>query len=134
MLITRSLTTLLLTVLASAFAGCGDDVPGGGEAAGGAGEQPPPGQEQGEPAADQATGGGQSCDDIPVPGHEGTNVRVQGVGCTEAAEIVGAAVGKGRQAYEAAGFACEPSPTGGGDTNYACTQGDARVSFRYGAA
>lgn len=133
MLITRSLTTLLLTVLASAFAGCGDDVPGGGEAGGGAGEKPPPGQEQGEPAADQATGG-QSCDDIPMPGHEGTNVRVQGVGCTEAAEIVGAAVGKGRQAYEAAGFACEPSPTGGGDTNYACTQGDARVSFRYGAA
>ena len=121
--------TLTLAVIGIALVGCGGD--GGGAA------EPPPDdqatQEQSSPQRDSATGT-QSCDEIPVPGHEARNVRVQGGSCAQAAEIIGGAVGQGREAYEAAGFACEPSPVEGGDTDYTCTRGDARVTFRYGAA
>lgn len=126
---------LLTALLVAAFAGCGSDTSGAGGGGGGSGEQRQGGQatQDQQPAGGDSAQGGQSCDDIPVPGHEAVEVRVQGVGCPQAAELAGAAVGKGRQAYEAAGFTCQPSPAGGGDTSYACAGDDARVTFRYGA-
>jgi len=120
---------LLAAVVVSALAGCG----GSGAGDGGASE-PPRGGQSTVSAGDEPTSAGERCDDIPVPGHEGTDVRVQGSACAEAVEVVEAAVGKGRRAYEAAGFQCEPSAAAGGDTNYACVRDGARVTFRYGAA
>ena len=128
MTIRRVLQALLFALTVAAFAGCTGD----GETA------EPPAKDQGTPQQQSPPQGSgttaQSCEEISVPGHEGRNVRVQGLSCEQAAEIIGGAVGQGRQAYEAAGFACEPSPAGGGDTNYECTRGDARMTFRYGAA
>jgi len=72
---------------------------------------------------------------VTVPGHEGVDVRVEGTDCARAEQVIAAAVGQGRQAYEAAGFSCRPEQAGMGDTNYTCTgDGGARITFRYGAA
>lgn len=76
-----------------------------------------------------ATGG---CGEIEVPGHVAVDVRTGGEDCGTATALVEAAVGQGRQAYEAEGFSCEPTDASGGDTDYACTRDDTRVTFRYG--
>ncbi len=114
MLTERRLRALLPTLLVAVLAGCGGET-SGGEGGGEAGTS-------------------RSCDNVPVPGHEATNVRVQALSCSRAAEVAAAALGKGRKPYEADGFACEPSDAGGGDTIYVCTRDDARVTFRYGTA
>lgn len=107
---------LRFVVIAAALvpAGCGDD--GGDEA-------PTPRPPEGE-----AT----SCQRVLVPGHQAVDVRARGIACAEARRVIAEAAGRGRQPYEAMGFACEPSEAPGGDTDYACTRQDARISFRYG--
>lgn len=127
---TERLRALLALIILTAVVGCGGS--SGGEG-GATGTRPDRTSTQEEPSASEGAGAG-ACQDMPVPGHEATQVRVQGASCTQAAGLAAAAVGNGRQPFEAAGFACEPSDAGSGDTNYVCTQGDARVTFRYGAA
>ena len=107
---------------------------GGEGGGGGATERSEGGSTQAQSSQENSAGTRRSCDNVPVPGHEAMNVRVQGVSCTRGAEVAAAALGKGRKPYEAAGFACEPSDAGGGDTSYLCTRDDARVTFRYGTA
>jgi len=68
-----------------------------------------------------------------VPGHVAVNVRTGGEDCDTATALVEAAVGQGRQAYEAEGFSCDPADASGGDTDYTCTRDDTRITFRYGA-
>ncbi|MDQ3609355.1 MAG: hypothetical protein M3459_10705 [Actinomycetota bacterium] len=131
MLIERRLRALLLTLLVSGLAGCGGET-SGNDGGGAATEQSQSAPTQEQSSGSDFAGTSGSCDDIPVPGHEATNVRVEGVSCTRAAEVAAAALGKGRRPYEAAGFTCEPSDAGGGDTSYTCTRGDARVTFGYG--
>jgi len=80
----------------------------------------------GEPAAD--------CGKAAVRGHEAIAIRADGVGCGVAKSVAAAAEGRNRQPYDAKGFGCEPAEAGGGDTNYTCTRGKARISFRYGTA
>lgn len=75
----------------------------------------------------------ESCDTVQVPAHEGTNVRVTGVGCVVARVVVMAAAGQGRRPYEAEGFSCRPAEASEGDTNYTCSKGAARVTFLYGS-
>ncbi len=69
-----------------------------------------------------------------MPGHEAVDIRAGGVGCGPAKAVAAVAEGRGRQPYEAEGFACEPAEADGGDTDYTCTRGDARIRFRYGTA
>ena len=133
MLPERRLRALLLTLAVTVLAGCGGET-SGDEAGGGAGEPSRGGSTEERSSEGESASPSRSCDDVAVPGHEATNVRVQGVSCARAAEVAAAALGKGRRAYETAGFACEPSDASGGDTNYMCTQDDARVTFRYGTA
>ncbi len=133
MLTERRLRALLPTLLVAVLAGCGGEM-SGGEGGGGATEQSQGGSTQEPPSEGDSAGTSRSCDNVPVPGHEATNVRVQALSCRRAAEVAAAALGKGRKPYEAAGFACEPSDAGGGDTIYVCTRDDARVTFRYGTA
>lgn len=123
---------LLLALIVMALAGCGDDATVDDGGGGSAPAQNGSAQEQPSDGGSASTG--ESCADIPVPGHEAVGVEVQGVSCAQAAQVIAGAVGKGRRAYETAGFSCEPSEAGGGDTSYVCSQGDARVTFRYGAA
>lgn len=108
--------TLVVAVCALALAACGDEEPGPGAA-------PPQGT---------AAPGGQSCENVTVPGHEAVELRASGVECDVAMEVAAAAEGRGRAPYESGGFACRPSEAGGGDTNYECTMGPARITFRYG--
>jgi len=68
-----------------------------------------------------------------VPGHRAVQVRASGTPCARAAKVAAAAEGRGRAAYESAGFGCAPSNASGGDTNYSCKKGAAKVTFRYGA-
>lgn len=125
------LRVFVIALVATGLAACGAEPSGGG---GGADEQAQGGSTQEQTSASDASAAVESCDDIAVPGHEATDVRVQGVSCARAEELAAAAVGEGRSRYASAGFTCEPSDAGGGDTNYICTRGDARVTFRYGAA
>lgn len=131
----RPVTSKLLVIVIVAvavIAGCGSDTSAGnGDGEGGRPPDGPTTQEQRPP--ESAAEPGRSCNDITVPGHVATGVRTEGVSCDQVAQIVRGAVGRGRAAYRTAGFSCEPSPAGGGDTNYACTGGGARVLFRYGA-
>ncbi|CAB4896845.1 MULTISPECIES: hypothetical protein [Patulibacter] len=76
---------------------------------------------------------GSSCPDIPVPGHRATRVRVVGVTCAVAVTVANDAEGRGRAAYASAGLSCTPSDATAGDTDYACTDGERRLTFRYGA-
>lgn len=69
-----------------------------------------------------------------VPGHEAVSIRAGGADCQLAKAVAAAAEGRGRAPYEAEGFTCEPADAGGGDTNYACTRGEATIRFRYGTA
>lgn len=58
-----------------------------------------------------------------------------GLTCDQAREVILAAVGKGRAAYESGGLSCAPSDAGEGDTFYDCTDPDSRrLTFRYGTA
>ncbi|RZL32858.1 MAG: hypothetical protein EOP35_19230 [Rubrivivax sp.] len=57
-----------------------------------------------------------------------------GVTCDEASAIAKAAEGLGRAAFKSGGFSCKPTDAPHGDTNYTCTKGKARVTFRYGTA
>ncbi len=98
-------------------------------ACGESGSAPPPSA----PAQTQSKGGGQDCGTVEVPAHEGTNVRATGADCSAAREVVMGAAGQGRAPYEAAGFSCRPAEASGGDTNYSCSKGRARITFLYGA-
>lgn len=73
------------------------------------------------------------CARIAVPGHVAVNVQTGGEDCDTATALVEAAVGQGRQAYEAESFSCDPADASGGDTDYTCTRDDTRITFRYGA-
>lgn len=84
-----------------------------------------------EPSSEAAQGG-QSCEDVKVPGHAAVDLKAVGAACAIAEKVAGAAEGRGRAAYEASGFACEPSGAGDGDTNYSCSRDSATVTFRYG--
>ena len=88
----------------------------------------------GAPAPGQApsTQGGQRCDNVKVAGHEAVDIQATGLRCDIAEEVAASAEGRGRQPYEAAGFACEPAEAGGGDTSYSCSMGFALITFRYG--
>lgn len=108
----RTVTAVLTVALA---AGCG-------------------GGEQAAPSGDAAGGGAGECGRIEVPGHVATQVRTQGADCDTATALVEAAVGQGREEYDAEGFTCEPSDAGGGNTDYTCTGDGAEVVFRYAAA
>ena len=92
----------------------------------GSGSAPPP-QTQG------ATNG-EDCGNAKVPGHEAIGIRATGTECDSAKEVASDAEGRGRAPYESGGFACEPSEAGGGDTNYSCSAGSAKVTFRYGTS
>lgn len=123
----RYLTLPLLLTFALGAAGCGEDAPESGS--------PGPG---GSAPQEQASGaGGERCEEVMVPGHVGTEVTVAGTDCDTAAEVIEGAVGQGREPYEAAGFACEPTGAGEGTsaTDYSCTgaQG-ATITFTYDAA
>lgn len=96
-------------------------------ACGESGSAPPP------PAPAQTQGGGEDCGTVQVPAHEGMNVKVTGADCAVAREVVMGAAGQGRAPYEAAGFSCRPAEASGGDTNYSCSKGRARITFLYGA-
>ncbi len=74
------------------------------------------------------------CGNVTVPGHEAVSIRASGADCQLAKAVAAAAEGRGRAPYEAEGFTCEPADAGGGDTNYACTRGEAAIRFRYGTA
>lgn len=90
-----------------------------------------------EPAAPPQSGGAPSredCGAVKVPGHEAVEIRAGGVGCDAAKKVASAAEGRGRAPYESGGFACKPSEAGSGDTNYSCSMGSAKISFRYGTA
>jgi len=123
----------VLLAFMTVLSGCGGT---DGDRDGGAAD----GQRQGgpdsaeAPAGEQSEGRGKPCPDVAVPGHEAVNVRTRGVPCSQAEQVAGDALGKGRQTYEASGFTCRPSEAGDGDTDYVCARGEARVSFRYGAA
>ena len=106
-------TALVSLVLLSV--GCGGDD-----------NQPSPG------APSQRPESGSACKDVTVPGHLAVQVRASGVACGRAEAVAAAAEGQGRARYDAEGFVCEPSDAGGADTNYACTAGGSRVTFRYG--
>jgi hypothetical protein len=99
-----------------------------GACGGDASSPPPP-----APPQAQSQGSGQDCGTVAVPAHEGRNVRVSGVDCAVAREVVMGAAGQGRAPYESAGFGCRPAEASGGDTNYTCSKGRARVTFLYGA-
>jgi len=133
MLAHRRLGVALLTLVVSGLvAACGGGTSGSD---GDTTAEPPrsaPAQEQA--GEERSSRGPEACDDVPVPGHEATDVRARGATCARAEELVAAAVGKGRARYQAAGFTCEPSDAAGGDTDYVCTRDAARVTFRYGAA
>lgn len=110
-------TSLSLSLVASlALAACGDDDP----------------QTTSTSATAARTGGGTSCPDVQVPGHQAVMVRAQGAGCDVAKAVAAAAEGQGRAPYEARGFSCEGTDASGGDTNYACAMGDQRITFLYG--
>ena len=109
---------VLSTVSAIALGACGES----GSA------PPPPAPEQ-----SQSKGGGEDCGTVQVPAHEGTSVKVSGADCGVAREVVMGAAGQGRAPYEAAGFSCRPAEASGGDTNYSCSKGRARITFLYGA-
>ncbi|MDQ3433152.1 MAG: hypothetical protein M3481_00465 [Actinomycetota bacterium] len=83
------------------------------------------------PAASQEAA---DCGGVTVPGHGAVDIRAGGVRCGPAKAVAAAAQGRGRQPYEAEGFACEPAEADGGDTAYTCTRGDARLGFRYRTA
>lgn len=128
---------LPITFALAALAGCGGGAAETGGGAGGPTQGGQPAEEQptgGQTQSGQSAGGGGSCANVPVPGHEAVNLRAQGVPCALAKQVAAAALGKGRRPYQAAGFRCQPSEADGGDTNYTCTQGDLRVTFRYGTA
>lgn len=77
--------------------------------------------------------GGTSCGTVDVPAHEGVDVLAYGIDCSAARAVVRVAEGLGRAAYDAAGFACTPSPAPDGDTFYSCVAGGGeRITFRYG--
>lgn len=117
----RLLTPTVLVTVALALSACGDDdtSTSGGEA----------------PAAAAPAGGGggeMSCEDVMVPGHLAAMVTATGTECGVAEAVAAKAEGMGRAAYEEQGFMCEPSDASDGDTNYACTMGDAEIAFLYG--
>ena len=102
-------------------------------ACGGDDEEPPPAAdpapaEQKAPAA----GGGEACRDVKVPGHQAIDLKASGVACAAAEKVAAAAEGRARAPYESGGFACQPSDASGGDTNYSCSMGAARITFLYG--
>lgn len=110
-------------------------------AIGACGEQGKPASSDTPPDATQTTQGaapadgspgGESCKDVMVPGHEAVEVKATGAECGAAEQVAADAEGRGRAAYESQGFACEPSEASGGDTNYTCSMGSAKVTFRYG--
>lgn len=76
--------------------------------------------------------GGESCEDVMVPGHQAVDVQATGAECGAAEKVAAAAEGRGRAAYESGGFACTPSEASGGDTSYSCSMGAAKVTFLYG--
>lgn len=79
--------------------------------------------------------GARSCGRQQVPSHEGVDVQATGLTCAQAREVILAAVGRGRAAYDSGGLSCTPSDAPDGDTFYACAAGDGRrLTFRYGAA
>ena len=114
-LVRLALTSALPLVLAVGLSACGDDDPARSPAA-----------SSGAPA------GAGSCPDVQVPGHQAVMLRAQGTGCATARAVAAAAEGRGRAPYEQAGFACEGTDAAGGDTDYTCTMGDARITFLYG--
>lgn len=107
---------LAVLLAAAALAGCGGD------------DEPPAAPEPSAPA------GTAECGTVTVPGHEGVGIRADGVDCTQAKAVATAAEGRGRAPYEAEGFSCEPTDAPAGDTDYACTKGDASVTFRWGTS
>ncbi|MBA2513006.1 MAG: hypothetical protein H0V26_01580 [Solirubrobacterales bacterium] len=113
----RSLTATVLGVLA--LVGCGGD------------EDAPATPPENPSAAGASV---TDCGMVAVPGHEAVGIRAGGVGCDAAKSVAAAAEGRGRRPYEVEGFGCEPAQAGDGDTNYSCTRGAARISFRYGTA
>jgi len=119
----QMITTLVLPVCcALALGACGGD----DEPSVDTGSAPPAAQAQTQ------SEGGEKCEDVMVTGHEAVDVKATGVGCAVAEKVAGAAEGRGRAAYKAEAFACEPSEAGGGDTNYSCSMGPAKITFRYG--
>jgi len=124
---------LLLLLLVLAQVGCvGEDPEPGGAPSG---NTAPPGNTA---APQQAAppngggGGGEDCGRVEVPGHEAVDIRAEGVPCATAREVATGAQGQGRAPYQAAGFACTPADAPEGDTTYACTGGEGRVTFLYG--
>ncbi len=69
-----------------------------------------------------------------VLGHQAVDVRARGTKCSLAESVAAAAEGRGRAAYESGGFACTPRDASGGDTNYSCSMGSAKVTFLYGTS
>jgi len=84
--------------------------------------------------ATNAPAPGTDCGDVSVTGHEALGIRAGAVDCDSARAVAAAAEGRGRQPYEAEGFRCEPADADAGDTDYTCTRGKVRISFRYGTA
>jgi len=62
------------------------------------------------PAASQEAA---DCGGVTVPGHGAVDIRAGGVRCGPAKAVAAAAQGRGRQPYEAEGFACEPAEADG---------------------
>lgn len=91
-----------------------------------------PAAETSEAAPEEGSAGGETCEDVTVPGHEAVDVRATGAACGAAEKVAAAAEGRGRAPYEAGGFACTPSDASGGNTSYSCSMGSARVTFLYG--
>ena len=108
----------VLALAAILAAGCGDESSPGGE----------------RTPATNAPAPGTDCGDVSVTGHEALGIRAGAVDCDSARAVAAAAEGRGRQPYEAEGFRCEPADADAGDTNYTCTRGKVRISFRYGTA
>jgi len=75
---------------------------------------------------------GDDCGAVMVTGHEALEIRATGAECADAKGVAAAAEGRGRAPYRSGGFACRPSEAGDGDTNYLCSKGSARITFRYG--
>lgn len=94
------------------------------------------GEEPGSPAPSQANDAprGQKCDDVTVPGPRPPDRRPSRSRCRLRGRDEGGGLrrGPGRAPYESDGFTCRPNQADGGDTDYNCTMGSARVTFRYG--
>lgn len=88
-----------------------------------------------DPPVPPPAAGGTPCGTVDVPAHEGVDVLAYGIDCSAARAVVRLAEGRGRRAYDAAGFTCTPRPAPGGDTSYDCVASEgARITFRYGVA